>query len=64
MASKYASLSTEFESVFDENLFRVLSKFDGIEQSSHQQSTALKYFLSGSDTFVSLPAGHGKRNSS
>ena len=26
---------------------------------SIQQSTALKFFVSGSDTFVSLPTGHG-----
>ena len=34
--------------------------FDEFNDLSIQQSTALKSFVSGSDTFVSLPTGHGK----
>ena len=34
--------------------------FHGLHDLSIQQSTALKSFVSGPDTFVSLPTGHGK----
>ena len=34
--------------------------FHGLHDLSIQQSTALKSFVSGHDTFVSLPTGHGK----
>ena len=55
MAAKFAPS----ESVLDEVLLRVVKKCN-IEQLSRQQSTALKSFVSGLDTFVSLPTGHGK----
>ena len=38
----------------------IIGVLHGLHDLSIQQSTALKSFVSGSDTFVSLPTGHGK----
>ena len=45
--------------ILDEILLNVIGMFR-LHDLSMQQSTALKSFVSGSDTFVSLPTGHGK----
>ena len=44
----------------DRILPNIIGMFHGLHDLSIQQSTALKSFVSGSDTFVSLPTGHGK----
>ena len=41
-------------------LLRVVSNFENVHNLSKQQSAAIKSFASGTDTFVSLPTGHGK----
>ena len=41
-------------------LLRVVSNFENVHDLSKQQSAAIKSFASGTDTFVSLPTGHGK----
>ena len=38
----------------------MIGMFHGLHDLSIQQSTALKSFVSGSDTFVTLPTGHSK----
>jgi len=42
------------------DLLRVVSSFENVHYLSKQQSAAFKSFASGTDTFVSLPTGHGK----
>ena len=44
----------------DDALLRVVSNFENVHDLSKQQSAAIKSFVSGNDTFVSLPTGHGK----
>ena len=41
--------------VIPDEILNIIGMFHGL-----QQSTALKFFVSGSDTFVSLLIGHGK----
>ena len=44
----------------DDALVRVVSNFENVHDLSKQQSAAIKSFVAGNDTFVSLPTGHGK----
>ena len=44
----------------DDALLLVVSNFENVHDLSKQQSAAIKSFVSGNDTFVSLPTGHGK----
>ena len=44
----------------DDALLRVVSECENVHDLSKQQSAALKSFAFGTDTFVSLPTGHGK----
>ena len=44
----------------DDALLRVVSNFENVHDLSKQQSAAIKSFVSGTDTFVTLPTGHGK----
>lgn len=46
--------------MLDDVLLRVVSNFENVHDLSKQQSAAIKSFASGTDTFVSLPTGHGK----
>ena len=48
------------EKTLDDALLRVVSNFENVHDLSKQQSAAVKSFASGTDTFVSLPTGHGK----
>ena len=48
------------EKTFDDALLRVVSNFENMHDLSKQQSAAIKSFASGTETFVSLPTGHGK----
>lgn len=48
------------EKTLDDVLLRVVSNFENVHDLSKQQSAAIKSFASGTDTFVSLPTGHGK----
>ena len=62
MAARSARTSQSKAPVYilDETLLTVIGMFPGLNALSMQQSTALKSFVSGSDTFVSLPTGHDK----
>ena len=44
----------------DDALLCVVSNFENLHDLSKQQLAAIKSFVSGTDTFVSLPAWHGK----
>ena len=44
----------------DDALLPVVSNFENVHDLSKQQSAGIKSFVSGNDTFVSLPTGHGK----
>ena len=44
----------------DDALLRVVSNFENVHDLSKQQSAAIKSFVSGNDTFVSLSTGRGK----
>ena len=46
--------------ILDDILPNIIGRFHGLHDLSIQQSSALKSFVSGSDTFISLPTGHGK----
>ena len=46
--------------ILDEILLNIIGMFHRLHDLSVQQSTALKSFVSGSDTFVSLPTEQGK----
>ena len=46
--------------ILNEILLSIIGMFHGLHDLSIQQSTALKSFVSGSDTFLSLPTGRGK----
>ena len=62
MKSKMAGRSarrSQAPVILDE-ILNIIDMFHGLHDLSIQQSTALKFFVSGSDTFVSLPTGHGK----
>ena len=62
MKSKMAARSarrSQAPVILDE-ILNITDMFHGLHDLSIQQSTALKFFVSGSDTFVSLPTGHGK----
>ena len=48
------------EKTLEDALLRVVSNFENLHDLSKQQSAAIKSFVSGTDTFVSLPTGHGK----
>ena len=48
------------EKTLDDALLRVVSNFENVHDLSKQQSAAIRSFASGTDTFVSLPTGHGK----
>ena len=41
-------------------LLHVVSNFEHVHDLSKQQSATIKSFTSGTDTFASLPTGHGK----
>ena len=61
MKSKMAARSVRSQApvILDEILNRI-GMFHGLHDLSIQQSTALKFFVSGSDRFVSVLTGHGK----
>ena len=50
----------DFEKTLDDALLRVVSNFENLHDLTKQQSAAIKSFVCGADTFVSLPTGHGK----
>lgn len=48
------------EKTLDAALLRVVFNFENLHDLRKEQSAAIKSFVSGTDTFVSLPTGHGK----
>ena len=49
------------EKTLEDALLRVVSNFENLHDLSKQQSAAaITFFVSGTDTFVPLPTGHGK----
>ena len=60
MAAKAPAKAFSPSETVDRVLLRVLARSPTMCNLSKQQSSALKFFISGSDTFVSLPTGHRK----
>ena len=54
------SARSQAQIILDEILLNLIGMFHILHDLSIQQSTALKFFVSGSETFVSLPTGNGE----